>query len=75
MLYPSDGDLLDEGTHFGANLTIRRYSERKEGVGSGERVPILDFLPLDCDGEVFSRMACFILQIGVRARVNDGNTE
>ena len=35
-------------------------SERKEGVGSGERSPILVFLPLDCVSEVFSYMACCI---------------
>ena len=50
-------------------------SERKEGVGSGERAPILVFLPLDCVGEVFSYMTCCIPQIGAGARVDDGNVE
>ena len=54
MLYPYDGELLDEGMHVTANLTTRRHSERKEGVDSGERAVILVFLPLDCVGEVFS---------------------
>ena len=51
------------------------YSERKEGVGSGERAPILVFLPLDSVGEAFSYMACFIPQIGAGARVDDCNVE
>ena len=59
----SDGELLDEGMHVQANVTTCRHSERKEGVGSGERAPILVFLPLDCVGEVFSYMACCIPQI------------
>ena len=50
-------------------------SERKEGVGSGERAPILVFLPLDCVDEVFSYMACCIPQIGAGARVDDGDVE
>ena len=56
-------------------LTTRRQSERKEGVGSAERAPILVFLPPDCVGEVFSHMACCIPHIGVGARVDDGNVE
>ena len=44
-------------------------------VGSGERAPILVFLPLDYVGEVFSYMACCIPQIGASARVDDGNVE
>ena len=75
MLYPSDGELLDEGTHVRANLTTCQHSERKEGVGSGERAPILVLLPRDCVGEVFSYMACCIPQIGAGARVGDGNVE
>ena len=75
MLYPSDGELLDEGMHVGANVTTCRHSERKEGVGSGERAPILGFLPHDCVGEVFSYMACCIPQIGAGARVDDCNVE
>ena len=51
------------------------YSERKEGVGSGKRAPILVFLPVDCVGEVFSYMVCCIPQTGAGARVNDGNVE
>ena len=75
MLYPSDGELLDEGMHVWANVTTCRHSERKEGVGSGERAPIPVFLPLDCVGEVFSYMTCCIPQIGTGARVDDCNVE
>ena len=75
MLYPSDGDLLDESMPVRANLTICRHSERKKGVGRGERAPILVFLPLDCVGEVFSYVACCIPQIRADARVDDGNAE
>ena len=75
VLYPSDGEILDGGMHVLANLTTRRHSERKEGVGSGERALILDFQSLDCVGEVFSCMACCILQIGAGARVTDGHVE
>ena len=46
-----------------------------KGVGSGERAPILVFLPLDCVGEVFSYMAYCIPQIGACARVDDRNVE
>ena len=49
-----------------------RHSKRKEGeVSSG----VLVFILLDCVGEVFSCMACCILQIGAGARVNYGNVE
>ena len=71
VLHPSDGELLDEGMHILADLVTSRHSERKEGVGSGERV----FLLLDCIGEVFSYMACCIPQIGAGARVDDGIVE
>ena len=54
VLYPSDGELLDDGRHVGANLTTCRHSERKEGVGSGKRAPKLVFVPLHCVGVVFS---------------------
>ena len=54
---------------------ISRRSEREEGVGSGERAPILVFLSLDCIGEVYSYIACCISEIGAGARVNDGNIE
>ena len=72
VLYPSDGELLDESMQMGANLTTRRHSEREERVSSGERAPILVFLPLDCVSEVFPCIACCILQIGAGARVNGG---
>ena len=75
VLYPSDGELLDKGMHVGVNVTTCRHSERKEGVGSEERAPILVFLPLDCVDEVFSYMACCIPQIGAGTRVDDGNVE
>ena len=75
VLYPSDGELLDEGMHVWANVTTCRHSERKEAVGSEERAPILVFLPLNCVGEVFSYIACCIPQIGAGARVDDGNVE
>ena len=45
-----------------------------EGVGSGERAPILVFLPLNSIGEVFSYVAC-CSQIGADARVDDGDVE
>ena len=73
VLYPSEGELLDEGMQ--ANVATCRHSERKEGVGSGERAPILVFLPLDCVGEVFSYMVCCVPQIGAGARVDVGNVE
>ena len=57
-----------------SSVATSRRSERKEGVGGGERAPIL-VLPLDCAGEVFSCMARCILQIRAGARVNDGNVE
>ena len=44
-------------------------------MGSGERAPILVFLPLDCVGDVFSYMACCIPQIGAGARFDNGNVE
>ena len=75
MLYSSNDELLDGGMHVSANLTTRRHSERKEGVGSEERAPILIFVPLDCVGEFVSCITCCILQIGAGARVNDGNVE
>ena len=43
VLYPSDGELLDEGMHVWANLTTSQHNERKEEVDSGERAPILVF--------------------------------
>ena len=70
MLYPSDGDLLDKGMHIRANLTTRLHSERKEGVRSRERALIFVFFSLDCVGEVFSCMACCILQIKTGATIN-----
>ena len=75
VLYPPNGELLDEGMQVRTNLITCRHSERKEGVGSGEGTPIIVFLPLDCVGEVFSYMACGIPQIGAHARVDDGNVE
>ena len=75
VLYPSDGELLDEGIHVLANLTTCRHNETKDGIGSGERAPILVFLPLDCVGEVSSYKACCIPQIGVGTRAVDGNVE
>ena len=75
VLYSSNSEPLDEGMHVRANLTTGRHGERKEGVVSGERAPIYFFLPLDCVGEVFSYMACCILQIEAGARVDDGNVE
>ena len=58
-----------------SNLTTRRHSEMKEGVGSGERAPMLVLLLLECVGKVLSCMVCCILQIGPGARVNDGDVE
>ena len=64
-----------EGVHVWTNLTTCRHSERKEGVGSGERALILVFFPLDYASEVFSYMACCIPLIGAGARVDNGNVE
>ena len=75
MLYPLNGELLDEGMRVSANLPTHQCSERKKGVDRGERAPILVFLPLNCVGEVFSCMTCCILQIRPGARVNDGNVQ
>ena len=75
VVYPSDDELLDESIHVLANLTTRRHSERKDGVGSGQRAPILSFLSLDYVGKMFSCMACCILQIGTGARVDDGSVK
>ena len=73
VLYPFDDELLDEGMH---QPTTCRHSENKERrVGNGERAPPLAFRPLDCVGEVFSYMACYILQIGAGARINDGSVK
>ena len=36
---------------------------------------MLVFLSLDCVGEVFSCMVCFIPQIGAAAKINDDNIE
>ena len=44
-------------------------------LGSGERAPILVFLPLDSVGEVFSYVACCVPEIGADARVDDGDVE
>ena len=74
VLHPPDGGLPNEGMSVRASITIRRHSERRRGVSSGERVLILFSLPRDYVGEMFSCVAC-ILQIGAGARVNDGNVE
>ena len=44
VFYPSDDERLNEGMSMWASLTVRRHNERKEGVGSVERVPMLVFL-------------------------------
>ena len=75
VLYRSDGELLDEDMYVLANLTTRRHSVRKEIIGSGERIPILVFLPLNCIGKVVFCMAYCILQTRAGAMVNDGNVE
>ena len=75
VLYPSCDELLNESMHVWASLTTSQHRERKKGVGSGERAPILVFLAFDCVGVVFSCRACFILQIEAGVRVNDGNIE
>ena len=62
---------LYEDVHVWINFATRRHSKRMEGVGSGERVPILLFVPLDCVGEVFSSLACCVLEVGAYARVDD----
>ena len=65
------GQFFDEGVYVWAELTTRRYSERKEGVGSGERAPILVFLSLNCVGEVFPSLPCRTLEVAADARVDD----
>ena len=35
VLYPSDGEHLNEGMHVWASLTTRRHSEREEGILQG----------------------------------------
>ena len=73
--YPSDGKLLDEGMPVPVSPITRQQSERKEGVSSGERAPILDSVPFDCVGNMFFWMACYILEIPAGARANIGNAE
>ena len=75
MLYPSDGEFSNGDMSIYDSLTTGRHSKRKEGVGSGERALMLVLLPLDCVGEVFSWMVCYVLQIETGARVNGGNVE
>ena len=58
MSNASVGQFFDEGVYVWAELTTRRHSERKEGVGIGERAPILIFLLLNCVGEVFPGLPC-----------------
>ena len=70
VLYPSDGELLNEGMHILASFTTHRPGEKKRGVNSGERAPIPVFLTLDYVREVVSCIACCIFQIGAGARVN-----
>ena len=54
VLHPSSGQLLNKGLHLWVSLTARQHCKTKKGVGSGERVPILVVLALDCVGEIFS---------------------
>ena len=62
---------FDEGVYVWTEFTTRRHSERKEGVGSGERAPILVISPLNCVGEVFPSLPCRTLEVAADARVND----
>ena len=57
-LYLFDGQLLNEGVHIRADLAIRRHIKRKEGVGSGERVPILAFSFASLRQRGAFRLAC-----------------
>ena len=75
MLYPSDGEFLNEGMRVWANLSKRRHSERKKGVVSGEQSPILVALRLAYVRKVFFCMPRCIFQIGAGAKVSDGNIE
>ena len=63
---------MDVGVYAWTEFTTRRHSERKEGVGSGERAPILVFLPLNCVGEVFPSLPSRTLEVAAGARVDDG---
>ena len=62
---------FDEGVYVWTELTVRRHSERKEGACSGERAPILGFLPLNCVGEVFPSLPCRTLEAAADTRVDD----
>ena len=53
-------------------LTRRRHSERKEGVGSGERAPIIVIFTLGCVGEVIPSLPCRTLAVAADARVDYG---
>ena len=63
---------FNERVRIWTELTTRRYSERKEVVGSGERASILVFLPLNCVGEVLSSLPCRTIEVAADARVYDG---
>lgn len=53
-------------------FTCRR-GERKEGIGSGEQPQILVVFPLDLIGEVFSSMACCVVETGADAMVDNSD--
>ena len=66
------GQFFDEGVYVWTEFTTRRHSERKEGVGSGERAPILVYLPFSGVGEVFPSLPCRTLEVAADARVDYG---
>lgn len=49
-----------------------KSTEQEEGqVANGELAQILGFLPLDSVGQLFSTLACCILEFSTDARVDD----
>ena len=73
VIYPFDSEILNKGMHVWASVITRGHSERKEGGGSGERVPVLVYRRLNCVREVFSCMVSCILQTGADARGKGGD--
>ena len=66
------GQFFDKGEYVWTELTPRRHSERKEGVGSGERAPIIVIIPLVCVGEVLPSLPCRTLEVVADAKIDYG---
>lgn len=56
VIHGSAGWLLNEVMNVWNKITTFRHNERRERVDSGERSPMLVFLPLDCVSEVVSSL-------------------